>query len=313
MKLCTFKPLSSGRNSFPRVGLISNDGILLEASGILGRNVESMQDLLNSGPSLWHKLVNLPLSSKRTGTYEMKQVKLMAPLPRPQKILLAIANTQAMLGGKGVTLDHPRFDMKAPSAVVGPGDTILAPSSGIRPEVELAAIIGRKMKGVAVDEAKGCIFGYTVFDDVTAPQDTRDDSYEAYRTDPETKQLTKARVRGPLFRSKNHDTFAPMGPVIVTGDAIETGSLRMVTKFNGELIQSGSTSEYLFKPEEMASFLSQFLTLEPGDVISCGSVGWEPGVLQNKDPSQWVLPSSRGRLELEVEGIGALSNPVEPE
>ena len=218
-----------------------------------------------------------------------------------------------MLGGRDVTLNHPRFDMKAPSAVVGPGDAVLAPPSGIRPEVELAAVIGKTLRNTTVDDAKSGIFGYTIFDDVTAPKDTKDDSYEAYRTDPDTKQLKKATVRGPLFRSKNHDTFGPMGPVIVTQDELQTDSLRMVTKFNGELIQSGNTSEYLFKPEEMAAFVSRFLTLEPGDVISCGSIGWQPEVLHDKDPSQWVLPSTKGQLELEIEGIGVLRNPVRPE
>lgn len=243
----------------------------------------------------------------------MRQVKLLAPLPRPRKILLAIVNTQGMLGGRDVTLDHPRFDMKAPSTVVGPGDDVLSPASGIRPEVELGAIIGKSLRRVSVEEARDGIFGYTIFDDITAPRDTKEDSYEAYRTDPDTKKLTKAKLRGPLFRSKNHDTFGPMGPVIVTGDELQTDSLRMVTKFNGESIQSGSTSEYLFKPEEMAAFLSQFLTLEPGDMISCGSVGLQPDARRDMDPSQWVLPSSKGQLELEIEGIGVLKNPVLPE
>ena len=272
-----------------------------------------MQDVLDAGPSLWHQLASLSAGSKKTGTYELKQVKLLAPLPRPRKILLAIVNTQGMLGGEDVTLNHPRFDMKAPSVVVGAGDAILAPLSGIRPEVELAAIIGKTLKKSTVEEARAGIFGYTIFDDVTAPKETKDDSYEAYRTDPSTKQLKKATLRGPLFRSKNHDTFGPMGPVIATGDELQTDSLRMATKFNGELIQSGSTAEYLFKPEQMAAFLSQFLTLEPGDMISCGSVGWQPGYQQDKDPSQWVLPSSRGQLELEIEGIGVLRNVVRPE
>lgn len=272
-----------------------------------------MQNLLDAGPSLWHQLANLSGGSKRTGTYEMKQVKLLAPVQRPRKILLSIVNTQGMLGGDDVTLDHPRFDMKAPSVVVGPGDDILAPSSGIRPEVELAAVVGRTLRQASVEDAKKGIFGYTIFNDVTAPKDAKDDSYEAYRADPETKELKKARVRGPLFRSKNHDTFGPMGPVIVTHDELQTDSLRMVTKFNGELIQSGNTSEYLFKPEQIAAFLSRFITLEPGDVISCGSIGLLPAVLRDRDPSQWLLPSTRGQLELEIEGIGVLRNPVRPE
>lgn len=272
-----------------------------------------MQEVLDGGPQVWRQIENSSRSSRVSGKFRLKDVKLLAPLPRPRKILLAIVNTQGMLGGEDVTLDHPRFDMKAPSAVVGPEDTVWAPPSGIRPEVELAGVVGKTLRKANAEEAKGGIFGYTIFNDITAPKDSKDDAYEAYRTDPTTKELKKATLRGPLFRSKNHDTFGPMGPLLVTPDEIRTDSLRMTTKFNGELVQSGSTSEYIFTPEEMAAYVSQFLTLEPGDVVSCGSVGWEKKLLGGTDPSQWVLPTIKGLLELEIEGIGVLRNPVRAE
>jgi 2-keto-4-pentenoate hydratase/2-oxohepta-3-ene-1,7-dioic acid hydratase in catechol pathway len=246
----------------------------------------------------------------RGGGYDISKVVLDAPVPRPGKILATIVNTKGMLGGD-VTLDRPRVDMKATSAVIGPGEKIRASPTGIRPEVELAAVVGRRMYGAGVKEAKDSIFGFTVLNDVTSPSDSRDDAYEAFRRDKKSGEIRKTTLRGPLFRSKNHDTFCPMGPWLVTADE-DPGwtDLRMTAKFDGELVQDGSTSEYIFSPERIASYCSGFLTLEPGDVVSCGSVGWAPGHVGSLDPTEFVLPTRPGVLELEVEGIGVLANPV---
>ncbi len=241
------------------------------------------------------------------------QVVFGAPIRRPGKIVAAIVNTQGMLGGKDVTLGRPRLDMKAPSTVIGPGEKVLAPSQGIRPEVELAVIVGEAIAGATPSQARKAIFGYTVLNDVTAPHDARDDAYEAYRRDRKTGEIRKTTMRGPLFRSKNHDTFCPMGPWVVTADElVNVGNLRMSTTFRSKKVQEGSTSEYIFQPWELASYVSGFLSLEPGDVVSCGSVGWAPRALGGLDPTEYVLPSREGSLVLEVEGIGRLSNPVVP-
>lgn len=246
--------------------------------------------------------------------YELSEVVLQPPVPKPGKIITTIVNTRRMLGGDDVSLGHPRLDMKAPSIVVGSGATIRAPASGIRPEVELAAVIGRRLSKASPPDALGGIAGYTVLNDVTAPLDSREDAYEAYRRDVKTGLVTKRNIRGTLFRSKNHDGFCPMGPWMVTKDEVSrTDELEMTTKFDGHLVQKGSTREYMFSPEEIASFVSGFLTLEPGDVISCGSVGWVSEELGSRDPTEYILPSKKGILEVEIEGIGSLVNPVVPE
>jgi len=252
---------------------------------------------------------------KRKGNgHSLAEVTFYAPVPRPGKILAAIVNTRGMLGGKDITLDRPRLDMKAPSVVVGPGASIRAPKSGIRPEVELAAIVGRRISNATRGEASESIFGYTVLNDVTTPADSREDAYEAYRRDRSTGEIRRTILRGPLFRSKNHDTFCPMGPWVCTPDENEDWSdLRMTTKFDGMLVQDGSTSEYIFGAADIASYVSRFLSLEPGDVLSCGSVGWTPEALGKLDPTEYVLPSTMGTLVLEIEGLGSLVNSVVPE
>jgi len=253
-----------------------------------------------------------PGSITRTGEgHPVTEVTFHAPVPRPGKILATIVNTQGMLGGPDIRLERPRIDMKAPSGVIGPGQEIRGPKGGIRPEVELAAVVGKRMSGASKAQASASIFGYTILNDVTAPADSREDAYEAYRRDRGTGKIRKVTLRGPLFRSKNHDTFCPMGPWIVTPDeSLAWSRLRMTTKYDGMLVQDGSTSEYLFEPAEIASYVSQFLSLEPGDVISCGSVGWTREALGSLDPTEYVLPPRRGTLELEIEGVGVLRNPV---
>jgi len=241
----------------------------------------------------------------------MEEVTMHAPIPRPGKILATIVNTQGMLGGSDVRLERPRIDMKAPSGVIGPDEVIRGPRGGIRPEVELAAVVGRRISKASRAQARAAIFGFTILNDVTAPADSREDAYDAYRRDKATGEIRKATLRGPLFRSKNHDTFCPMGPWIVTPEENEDWSrLRMTTRYDGMLVQDGSTSEYLFDPGEIASYVSQFLSLEPGDVISCGSVGWTREALGKLDPTEFVLPAREGILELEIEGVGILRNPV---
>jgi 2-keto-4-pentenoate hydratase/2-oxohepta-3-ene-1,7-dioic acid hydratase in catechol pathway len=295
MLLCTFR-MKGDKHGKEMVGLVEGEEVEELAM------VANMFDLIREGGSL----------GKRGGKrLSLREVVLHAPVPRPGKIIATIVNTHGMLGGSDVSLDRPRLDMKSPSTVIGPGSQVRGPATGIRPEVELAAILGRRISAATRASAEAAIFGYTVLNDVTAPADSREDAYEAYRRDKATGEIRKATLRGPLFRSKNHDTFCPMGPWIATAEEVDDwADLRMTTRFGGELVQDGSTSEYIFQPGEIASYVSQFLTLEPGDVVSCGSVGWTPQALGKLDPTEYVLPPKEGTLELEIEGIGKLQNPV---
>ncbi len=295
MKLCTFIPSGEKRGA-ARLGIVEGERVFKVT------NAESLTAFLSSGRAL--------KALKKGRAHSMTKVKLLAPIPRPGKIVATIVNTQAMLGGSDVKLDRPRLDMKAPSAVIGPGEVILAPESGIRPEVELAAIVGKRMSGVSPSQARKAIFGYTILNDITAPKDSKDDAYQAYRRDANTGELRRRIMRGPLFRSKNHDTFCPMGPWIVSSDELsDVSALDLTTRFDGAIVQSGSTSEYLFQPGEIASYVSRFLTLEPGDVVSCGSVGWA-GASARADPTEFTLSSRSGTLELTISKIGVLRNPV---
>lgn len=297
MRLCTFTRTGESPRR-ERVGIVE-DSRIFELGGRY-----RMTDILWKAQH-WRGL-------RPTGRgHPLDEAVLFAPVPRPGKIIAAIVNTRGMLGGEDISLERPRLDMKAPSTVVGPGVEIRGPENGIRPEVELAAIVGERISGASRAQAGAALFGYTILNDVTAPSDSREDAYEAYRRDKTSGQIRKATLRGPLFRSKNHDTFCPMGPWLVTPEENPDWSdLRMTTKYGGMLVQDGSTSEYIFGSADIASYVSKFLALEPGDVISCGSVGWTPQILGDLDPTEFVLPRRNGILELEIEGIGKLRNPV---
>ena len=318
LRLCTF--LKDGES---RAGLVLGEvvvDIAYAAAKHLGQRVPSdMLGLLDRWDDVLPVLRNIAERVDETrpseGVHSLAAARLLAPIPRPRKIIATLVNTYGMLGGEDVEpLKHPRLFMKAPSTVIGPGETILAPPHGVRPEVELAAVIGRKVKRANVEEAGRAIIGYTIMNDVTAPRESREDAYEAYRRDPATGEVKKVRLRGPLFRSKNHDTFTPLGPWITTIDELgDVSGLRLTTRFNGETIQEGTTREYIFSPAEIAAFISGFMTLEPGDVVSAGTVGWVAARLGGSDPSEWVLPKNDGILELEIERIGVLRNPVKSE
>ena len=297
MRLCSFNGRGEGRGSL-------RAGVVLDSRVYELEEKRTMVQLLESGRDL---------REVRTvgGGHQLDGVELAAPVPRPGKIVAAIVNTQAMLGGRDVGLEWPRLDMKAPSSVIGPGETVSAPRTGIRPEVELAAVVGKRMTRTSTEQAEASIAGYTILNDVTSPVDSKEDAYEAYRRDRETGKIAKATMRGPLFRSKNHDTFCPMGPWMVTPDEVQDWSrLKMTTMFDDVLVQDGSTGEYIFTPARIAAYVSGFLTLEPGDIVSCGSVGWAPAALGTLDPTEYVLPVKAGSLRLEIEGIGSLANPV---
>ena len=219
----------------------------------------------------------------------LAECRLYAPL-RPSKLIAIGRNYPGYTkhpgkqGGK-----VPAAFIKTLSAVVGPGRDILKPPvcKELDFETELAVVIGKKCKHVREEDAYDVVAGYTIVNDITA----RDVS-------------TLEREGGHLFLGKTYDTFAPMGPWLVTRDAIpEPMHLRIATRVNGETRQDGNTKDMIWSIPKLIAYLSQ-ITLMPGDIISTGSPGG--GGLSNPD---WLLKSG-DVIEAEVEGIGILKNAV---
>jgi 2,4-didehydro-3-deoxy-L-rhamnonate hydrolase len=226
-------------------------------------------------------------------SYTFEEVRLMAPLTRPGKILCSGINYRGHLEeNPGAKLpESPFFFSKLPTAVIGPQHPIVHPrlTRQLDYEVELAVVIGRKMRHTPEIEVMGSIAGYTILHDVSA----RDVQFK-------DNQITLG---------KNFDTFAPMGPCLVTADELSNPeNLRLRTLLNGQVMQDGSTSDWVFPLPKLLSILSEVMTLEPGDVVSTGTPA---GVGAFRKPPVFLKPGDR--VILEIEGIGRLENPVTEE
>lgn len=219
----------------------------------------------------------------RDATVELGSVKLLAPT-QPTRIVASGPGFKILFADPSQRPAMPMFWHKPLASLNHPEGIIELPGSdypGVNHEVELAIVIGRKAKCVKAADAASYIFGYTCFNDVT-----RGDFYKegAFAASPY------------LVYGKTYDGFAPFGPYIVTD--LDIGNLHMECRINGEVRQSHSTSDLLFRPEQIVEFLSHMGTLNPGDVISMGS---PPGMTWMKDGDV---------CEVEIENIGILRNYV---
>jgi 2-keto-4-pentenoate hydratase/2-oxohepta-3-ene-1,7-dioic acid hydratase in catechol pathway len=229
-------------------------------------------------------------SRGRRLTYTFDEVRLLAPVPHPRKVLCCGVNYTGHLqeNPDAVLPESPFFFAKLPNTVIGPGDPILRPTmtEQLDYEVELAVVIGRRGRDIPEGEVMSHVAGYTILHDVSA----RDVQFK-------DNQITLG---------KNFDTFAPIGPCIVTADELpDPGNLRLRTLLNGEVMQDASTSEWIFPLPRVLSSLSRVMTLEPGDIVSTGTPA---GVGAFRRPPIWLQPGDT--VVLEVEGIGALQNSV---
>lgn len=208
----------------------------------------------------------------------LADVSLLAPC-QPTKILAVGLNYRTHAAEAGMDVPpEPLVFSKPPSSVIGPLEPIVYPtlSRQVDYEGELAVVIGRRVRNVAPEKAYDFILGYTCGNDVTARDlQRRDDQWT---------------------RAKGFDTFCPLGPHIVTG--LDPAHLAIRTRVNGEVHQSTSTADMVFSVAELIAYISQVMTLEPGDVILTGTPAGV-GPLQPGDV-----------VEVEIEGIGTLRNPV---
>lgn len=236
--------------------------------------------------------------------YSLSDVKLKAPIPRPPKILACVYNrkTSYEMATKP-SPHHPYYFVKLSTCVIGPYDPIEIPDVGIvGPELEVAAIIGKKGKNIPVERAEEYILGYTIVIDVTAHEmRQRSEWIIAKQPTGEEERLTYAA------RYKNFDTWAPMGPCLVTRDEIpDIYNCKMEARVDNVTVLQGNLADMNFRFPQLISYFSAAHTLEPGDAIFSGSCRPAPG---------WKMYSidlrkMGGVLKSEVEGIGILKNPI---
>ncbi len=216
--------------------------------------------------------------SRTSRTYPLASTKLLAPCI-PSKMLCFGLNYAAHAAEGGWDLPaSPILFLKAPSAIIGPGEPIVLPDyeNRIDYEAELVVVMKDVAKGVSEAEALRYVLGYTCGNDV---------SHRPYQ-----------KADGQWCRAKSFDTFGPLGPWIETD--IDPGNVAIKSRVNGQVKQNSNTNDLIFSVPYLVSWLSQCMTLLPGDVIMTGT------------PSG-VGPLKAGdTVEIEIEGIGTLSNPV---
>lgn len=212
-----------------------------------------------------------------------------APVPRPGKLICIGLNYRDHAAESNMAIpERPVVFSKFSTAVIAPGEPVVTPetSQQVDYEAELAVVIGRRAKNVSVSSALDYVLGYTAFNDVSA----RDFQF----------------ADGQWQRGKSCDTFAPMGPVIVTADEIpDPHRLSIKLRLNGKTMQDSNTDQLIFGVPELIAFLSETITLEPGDVIATGT---PPGVGFARKPP--VFLKHGDQMEVEIEKIGTLNSVV---
>lgn len=279
MKLVTF----SHADSAPKVGIVVGSEVV-ELPGLA-----SARDVIALGaPAL--ELGRRAAAARDVPRFPLNQVRLLVPV-QPGKVICSGLNYRSHVqenpGAK--FLADPRFFGKAPNTIIGPGDAIQHPGESYQVdyEVELAVVIGRTMpRGTPAEKVMAHLFGYTILHDVSARFIQFKDNNE--------------------YMGKNFDTFCPIGPWIVTVDEIpDPAVLRLQTRLNGQVMQDGTNAEWCFPLPRLLAWLSQAMTLDPGDIVSTGTpagIGWF------RDPKVFLRPGDL--VQLEIERIGILENPV---
>ena len=275
MKLVRF-----GEKGKERPGVWMGDGRILDVRAV-AFHIEDFNEHFFSH----HGLEQLAALVKDPGSkfVDAEGVRLGAPVARPSKIVCVGANyaDHAKEFGRDVPTEPILFS-KATTAICGSHDAILLPDGAqvVDSEAELAVVMGKAASKVRAADALGYIAGYTVVNDVT--------------------ERIVQKANGQWFRGKGFDSFCPTGPFLVTPDEVDLGHLRVWQKLNGEILQEANTADMMFTVPFLIEYISQGMTLLPGDVISTGTPS---GIGSARDPQ--VLMQSGDVVEVGVDGVGA--------
>lgn len=276
------------RNGSSEPGVLSGNNVVgLKSAGFasLLAVIEGGQDALQRARA---RLDQRPSED----VFPLDSVRLRAPLPRPPKIICVGLNYRDHAAECNAEIPKvPTIFSKYVTAIIGPGDDIVLPKLSTEPdyEAEFAVVIGKGGRYISKDRWKEHVFGYTHLNDVSA----RD--YQ---------MATSQWMIGKTF-----DTFAPIGPAIVTADEIaDPHALEIQMIINGEVMQNSNTSQLVFRIPDLLAHISGVFTLEPGDIISTGTPG---GVGESKKPPRWLRPGDD--VVVRISGLGELRNGVRAE
>jgi 2-keto-4-pentenoate hydratase/2-oxohepta-3-ene-1,7-dioic acid hydratase in catechol pathway len=273
---------------------VAEPGVMLDDSvvGLKGAGFSSLLEIIEQGAAAQKKAAEFVKSAPASAKVPLASAKLLTPLAKPPKLIFIGLNYRDHAEETGAKIPAvPTVFSKYNTSIVGTGDDIVLPKASKQPdyEAELAIVIGKRGKYITQANWREYVFGYTNLHDVSA----RD-----------VQMATTQWMMGKTF-----DTFAPIGPAIVTADEItEPNKLKIELILNGEVMQSSNTSEMVFDVPYLIEHLSTVMTLEPGDIISTGTPA---GVGMAKKPQRWLREGDVAIVR--IEGIPELSNGVKNE
>ena len=301
-----------------RIGVIKNASQIVALGLTLPAEiapVSNMIDFIKLGDEGLELAARALAASGSSTLIAEKDVIWRPPVPQPGKICGVALNNSASNSRKISAPDHPAFFLKPASCLVGHGQPLLMRSyyGSMHPEPELALIIGRTTRDVDAVDAHRYIYGYTIFNDITGNEMRAGDlfHYQALYASKEDPDKIERREQHLSYagRYKGTDNFGVLGPWLVTKDEVpDPDNLAVICKVNGEIVADDNTRYYNYKVAEIVSFISQFQTLSPGDVISCGTA-FRPSA-NRKSIHQANFLVTGGPVEISIENLGTQYNPI---
>jgi len=280
MRLVTFQ-----HNGAVRPGVLQGDRI----AAIDKTGFGSVLHVIEGGAAARQRIDEYLARPTQEDVFAAASVTLMAPIPRPPKIIcIGLNYRDHAIESKMEIPKTPTIFSKYANVVIGPGQNIVLPKNSVKPdyEAEMAFVIGQGGRHIAAEDWQKHVYGYMNLNDVSA----RD-----------FQMATSQWMIGKTF-----DTFAPCGPALVTADEIaDPHNLDISLSINGEVLQHSNTRELIFRIPELIAYLSSVFTLEPGDVVSTGTPS---GVGFSHNPPRWLRAGDE--VVVKVEGLGELHNPV---
>jgi 2-keto-4-pentenoate hydratase/2-oxohepta-3-ene-1,7-dioic acid hydratase in catechol pathway len=269
----------------PRPGALQGDRVV-----DLSDQVGSVRNLIEGGPELQQSVQEfLGLLGKTHSQFSIAQVTLLAPILNPPRIFcLGLAYRDHAIETHQAIPKVPTIFLKLTSALNGPHSAVVLPKLTRQPdyEAEFAFVIGKGGKNIPADRWQEHVFGYTIMNDISA------------------RDVQMSTSQWSL--GKSFDTFAPLGPAIVTKDEIpDPHSLDIKLSIGGETLQHSNTRELIFRNPDLIAYISSIISLQPGDIISTGTPS---GVGLGRTPHRWLRPGET--IITEIQGIGQLVNPV---
>ena len=273
------------RDGYAEPGVLSGGELI----GIGGARFDSVLSVIAGGADALDRVGRWLKNPPPGQPFDPARTQLAAPVPRPPKIVCIGLNYRDHAEESNLPIpETPTVFAKFPTAVIGHRRPIVLPKNSAKPdyEAEFAVVIGKGGRHIAEDRWREHVFGYTMVNDVSA----RD--YQMATTQ--------------WMMGKTFDTFAPIGPAIVTADEIaDPHNLDISLTLGGEAMQHSNTRHLIFGVPKLIAFLSSVFTLEPGDIISTGTPA---GVGFARKPPRWLKPGDE--VVVRVEGLGELVNPV---